>query len=70
MEGEIDGRLGGAAIDGLRVSTTVDAAVDGLQVGTTVGVAVDGLEVGTTVGLSHMGVDPTLSEYKLEDLKQ
>ena len=32
----------GAAVDALRVGTTVGVAVDGLRVGSTVGAAVDG----------------------------
>ena len=34
----------GAAVDGLRVGTTVGAAVDGLRVGSIEGAAVDGLQ--------------------------
>ena len=44
VEGALDGRNDGAAVDGiLVVGTTVGAADDGQLVGTTVGAAVDGL---------------------------
>ena len=78
VEGAIDGRLDGdrvgvvvGMLEGILDRRLDDAPVDGLQVDTTVGATVDGLEVGTPPsGESHMGVVPTLSEYRLEDRKQ